>query len=63
MAAWELSEAEGRIIHALRSAMQQAENGKLTVFWQGSAKRRIVDVEPAPRLRVSSVRMSAAVDD
>lgn len=63
MASWELTDEEGQIITQMR-ALQRHENFTLTIYGQGSHKRQVLDMVPAPRIRLSTTRsVSLAVDD
>ena len=62
--AYPLTAQEWAIIQHLRSVQAQSPNFKLTVYGQGSATRRILDIEPAPRIRLTTTELlHPALDD
>ena len=64
MASWELTDVEGRLIRKLRELVTTYDNFSLTIYGQGSLKRRILDMAWTPRVRLSSSQpLHPAIDD
>ena len=58
-----LTVEEQAIITRLRWLRQHYSNFKLLIYGQGSAKRIVLDMEWAPRIRLTQESLSLAVDD
>lgn len=64
MASWELTPTEGRVIDKLRELVSRHDNFCLSIYGQGSVKKRVLDYSWQVRERLESSRnISLAVDD
>ena len=54
---------ENAVIARLRWLRRHYSNFKLSIYGQGSPKRIILDMEWAPRIRLTQETLSLAVDD
>ena len=55
---WDLTSAEAQVITRLRELSRQYDNFTLTVYGQGSAKRRLLDLAWTPRVRLEHERVA-----
>ena len=63
MATWELTEAEAQIMARLRELARTYDNFTLSVYGQGTVKRRVLDVAWTPRMRVQAQGLRPSLDE
>ena len=63
MATWELTEAEAQIMARLRELARTYDNFTLSVYGQGTVKRRVLDVALTPRVRVQTQGLRPSLDE
>ena len=63
MATWELTEAEAQIMARLRELARTYDNFTLSVYGQGTVKRRVLDLACTWRVRLQRQELKASLDD
>ena len=63
VATWELSKAEWEIITRLRELDRTYDYFTLSVYGQGTVKRRVMDMAWTPRIRVHTQGLRPSLDE